>query len=82
MAHSSAMENPRDLAFVLALACLIAGASVAAKRLRIAAPIVLLVVGMAVGFLPGLPRVPLDPDVTLMVLLLPPIVYGSGVGMS
>ena len=75
------MEDPRALAFVLALACLIAAASVAAKRLRIAAPIVLLVVGMAVGFLPGLPRVPLDPDVTLMVLL-PPILYGSGVGMS
>lgn len=75
------MEDPRALAFVLALACLIAAASVAAKRLRIASPIVLLVAGMAVGFLPGLPRVPLDPDVTLMVLL-PPILYGSGVGMS
>jgi monovalent cation/hydrogen antiporter len=43
------MEDPRALAFVLALACLIAAASVAAKRLRIAAPIVLLVAGIAVG---------------------------------
>jgi len=47
------MENPRDLAFILALAFLIAEASVAAKRLRIAAPIVLLVAGMAIGFLPA-----------------------------
>ena len=53
----------------------------AAKRLRIASPIVLLVVGIAVGFAPGLPQVPLDPSVTLMILL-PPILYGSGVGMS
>ncbi|GEP60547.1 Na+/H+ antiporter [Reyranella soli] len=75
------MENPQNLAFVLALACLIAAASVAAKRLQLASPIVLLLAGAAVGFVPGLPRVPLDPDVALMILL-PPILYGSGVGMS
>ena len=81
VAHSGVMEDPRNLAFVLALACLIAAASVVAKRLRLASPIVLLVAGVAVGFVPGLPRVPLDPDVALMILL-PPVLYGSGVGMS
>src|SRR6186713_2902987 len=75
------MEEPQAFVLVLALACLIAVASVAAKRLSIAAPIVLLVAGTAVGFLPSLPRVPLDPELTLMILL-PPILYGAGVGMS
>ena len=80
-AHSGEMEEPQTLVLVVALACLIAVASVAAKRFSIAAPIVLLVAGTAVGFIPGLPRVPLDPELMLMVLL-PPILYGAGVGMS
>jgi CPA1 family monovalent cation:H+ antiporter len=75
------MEDFYGLAYVLALACLIAAASVAAKRLRIASPIVLLVASIIVGFVPGLPRVPLDPEQALMILL-PPILYGAGVGMS
>jgi len=75
------MEKAQSLVLILALACLIAGASVAAKRLSVAAPIVLLIAGTAVSFIPGLPHLPLDPELTLLILL-PPILYGAGVGMS
>jgi CPA1 family monovalent cation:H+ antiporter len=41
----------------------------------------MLVAGVALAFLPGLPPVTLDPDLVLL-LLLPPLLYFSGVSMS
>src|SRR5262252_7377192 len=56
-------------------------ATVAAQRLRVAAPILMLVAGAAIAFVPGIPQIALDPELVL-VLLLPPLLYSSGVGMS
>jgi CPA1 family monovalent cation:H+ antiporter len=67
--------------YALVLALLIAGLSVVARRLRFASPLLMLVVGAAIGFIPGMPSVLLDPDVVLLTLL-PPLLYSSGVGMS
>lgn len=67
--------------YALVLALLIAGLSVAARRLRFASPLLMLVVGAVIAFLPGMPSVMLDPDVVLLSLL-PPLLYSSGVGMS
>ncbi len=69
------------LATYLILALLVAMLSVAVRRLKIASPILMLVAGGALAFAPGAPDVPLDPDFVLMVLL-PPLLYSSGVGMS
>jgi monovalent cation/hydrogen antiporter len=44
---------------------------------KIPAPIVLVVGGLAVAFLPGLPHVELDPD-TIFLVFLPPLVYAAG----
>lgn len=55
VAHLGEMQEPQALVLVLALARLIAVAGVAAKRLSIAAPIVLIVAGTAVSFIPNLP---------------------------
>src|SRR5450432_3599267 len=41
----------------------------------------MLLVGAALAFVPGVPPVRLDPDVVFLVLL-PPLLYSSGVGMS
>ncbi len=41
----------------------------------------LVLVGLALGFMPFMPRVALRPDLVLS-LLLPPLLYTSGVGMS
>jgi CPA1 family monovalent cation:H+ antiporter len=53
----------------------------AARRLGIPAPIVLVVCGLLVGLIPGLPRVDLDPDLIFFVFL-PPLVYGAGFNSS
>ena len=74
MPHSS-------LEYALALALIIAGLSVAARRLRFASPLLMLVVGVVLAFIPGLPALVLDPDLVLLALL-PPLLYSSGVNMS
>jgi CPA1 family monovalent cation:H+ antiporter len=41
----------------------------------------MLIAGAAIAFIPGIPQVALDPQLVL-VLLLPPLLYSSGVNMS
>src|SRR5499427_2460317 len=69
------------LSLVVILCATVAALSVAAQRLRVAAPILMLVAGAAIAFVPGIPQVALDPELILL-LLLPPLLYWSGVGMS
>lgn len=45
-----------------------------ARRLTIAYPIVLLLAGLTLGFVPFMPRIRLDPDLVL-VIFLPPLLY-------
>ena len=70
-----------QLLIVLVLGLLVAGLSVAARRLRIATPILMLLAGGLLAFIPNLPQISIDPDLVLLVLL-PPLLYSSGVGMS
>lgn len=65
----------------LVLASAVALLSVASRRLGIASPIALLVAGTAFAFVPGAPKLVLDPELVLLTLL-PPLLYSSGVGMS
>jgi Na+/H+ antiporter len=44
---------------------------------KVPAPIVLVLGGLAIAFVPGLPTVELDPDVIFLVFL-PPLVYAAG----
>ncbi len=55
--------------------------AVAARRLSVPHSILLVLAGLGLGFIPGMPRVELRPDLVLS-LLLPPLLYSSGVGMS
>jgi len=55
--------------------------SLAARRMRVPQSILLVVVGAALAFAPRFPAVRLNPDLVLL-LLLPPLLYFSGVGMS
>jgi Na+/H+ antiporter len=48
-----------------------------ARRIGVAYPILLVLGGLALGFLPGLPQIELEPDVVFL-LLLPPILFGAG----
>jgi CPA1 family monovalent cation:H+ antiporter len=68
----------QTLLFMLAV---LAAAAVAAKRLNLAPSIVLVVAGIGMALVPGLPDVRLAPEVVLMVML-PPLIYSAGVAMS
>ena len=80
-AETVRLMNLATLACALTLGLLIAGLSVAARRFRIPTPILLLVAGMALASLPGIPTLAVDPHLVLLGLL-PPLLYASGVGMS
>jgi monovalent cation/hydrogen antiporter len=68
----------QTLLFMLAV---LAAVAVAAKRLNIAPSILLVVAGLGMALIPGLPRVELAPEVVLLVML-PPLIYSAGVSMS
>src|SRR4051812_11284424 len=57
------------LAFVTALA-------VVARRIGQPYPILMVLGGLAIAFIPGLPRIQLDPDLVLL-LFLPPILFAA-----
>jgi CPA1 family monovalent cation:H+ antiporter len=44
---------------------------------KVPAPIVLVLGGLAIAFLPGLPEIELDPD-TIFLVFLPPLVFSAG----
>jgi Na+/H+ antiporter len=56
----------------------VAGLGALARRLSVPYPIVFVVGGALLGFVPGLPDVELDPEVVLVVFL-PPLLYGSSI---
>ncbi|MGH3099498.1 MAG: cation:proton antiporter, partial [Thermoleophilia bacterium] len=53
-----------------------AALAVLARVLRVPYPITLVVGGVAIGYLPGVPDVELDPDIVLLIFL-PPLLYGA-----
>jgi monovalent cation/hydrogen antiporter len=65
-----------DQLVLLALLVMLGVLLVAGPRLRIPYPILLVLGGLALGFVPGVPTLSLPPDVVL-VAVLPPLVYLS-----
>ena len=66
--------------FMILLAVL-AGTALLARRINIAPAILLLLAGIALAFVPGMPAVELPPNVVLLVVL-PPLIYSASVAMS
>jgi CPA1 family monovalent cation:H+ antiporter len=62
---------------LLALMVAVAGLSVLARLVRVPYPILLVLGGLVLGFLPGMPDVTLPPDLVL-VAFLPPLLYWAG----
>jgi NhaP-type Na+/H+ or K+/H+ antiporter len=56
----------------------VAGLSALARALSVPYPIVLVIGGAVLGFVPGLPEVRLNPEVVLVVFL-PPLLYGAAI---
>jgi len=78
MEASAITATMQTVGFMLAV---LAAVAVAAKRLNIAPTILLVVAGLGIALVPGLPRVTLAPEVVLLVIL-PPLIYSAGVAMS
>src|SRR5579872_3982828 len=68
----------QTLVLLLAVIALVA---VVAVRAKIPASILLVLTGVALALVPGLPTVELAPEFVLL-LVLPPLVYSSAVAMS
>ncbi|MER7835682.1 Na+/H+ antiporter [Streptomyces sp. NPDC096040] len=69
---------------VLPLLLLVAGSAAiagAARRTPVPAPLLLVAVGLAVSYIPGVPDYTLDPDIVLP-LVLPPLLYKEGTESS
>jgi monovalent cation/hydrogen antiporter len=66
-----------DIEFVLLLLLAAALLVRVAEVGRIPAPIVLVLGGLAIAFVPGLPEIDLDPEVVFLVFL-PPLVHAAG----
>jgi len=72
--------NPA-LPIAFALLAVTAFAALWAKRWRVPHAVLLVILGLCLGFVPGVPRLELRPDLVL-TLLLPPLLYRAGVNMS
>ena len=61
---------------VLLLLLFVAGFAALARKLRTPYPIVLVIAGLLLGFIPGIPSINLDPDLIFLVVL-PPLLYAA-----
>src|SRR6266516_3964547 len=68
------MSATISLLFVLLVAIVVL--VTLATRLRLPYPILLVLGGLLLGFVPGLPRIELNPEL-ILVLFLPPLIYSS-----
>ena len=72
------MESVALLAVVGVL--IVVGVSWVAPKIRVAAPIVLVVVGIVLSFIPGTPDFEIEPE-WILTVVLPPILYSAAVNV-
>src|SRR5476651_1907858 len=66
---------------ILFMVAVLAVVAVAARRMSISPSILLVVAGIGMALVPGLPKVELAPELVLL-FILPPLIYSAGVAMS
>lgn len=72
------MDSLQTFFVLLSISTLLVAAS---QRIKVAYPIVLVLAGAILGFIPGLTTIDLDPHL-LLVLVLPPILHYAAYGIS
>jgi NhaP-type Na+/H+ or K+/H+ antiporter len=65
----------------LILLAVVAGTALLARRTNIAPAILLLLSGVVLAFVPGMPLLELPPELVLL-MVLPPLIYSASVAMS
>src|SRR5262249_46973121 len=78
-AKPSAMEAKFQIFLILLV--VLAGTALLARRISVAPAILLLLAGIALAFVPGMPILELPPELVLL-LVLPPLIYSASVAMS
>ncbi len=68
-------------ALFLLLLIFVAMFAALARRLKIPYPIVLVIAGLLLGFVPGMPRISLNPDIVFLVFL-PPLLHAAAWTLS
>src|ERR1700751_4973436 len=66
---------------ILLLLAVLVIAALVARQLKTAESILLVVAGIELALIPGLPRIELAPELVLLGIL-PPLIYSAGVAMS
>ncbi|TDO20698.1 Na+/H+ antiporter [Pedobacter duraquae] len=72
------MENYSVVIFILAV---MIGLSAIADKIKLPYPVLLIIAGMAVGFIPDLPAVTLNPEIVFLIFL-PPLLYDAAFNIS
>ena len=72
------MQNYGIVLFILAV---MIGLSAIADKLRTPYPILLIVAGIGIGFIPNLPNIVLDPDIVFLIFL-PPLLYDAAFNIN
>jgi Na+/H+ antiporter len=75
-ARLAAMQNLHQLEIIILLLAVVLLLTTVAQRLLMPYPILLVIGGLALGLIPGLPVVRLDPDLVFLVFL-PPILWAA-----
>jgi CPA1 family monovalent cation:H+ antiporter len=70
-----------EIETIFVLLAAVAALATLANRIRVPYPILLVLGGLVLGFVPGLPRIELAPDVVFL-LFLPPLLYVSAIFTS
>jgi len=72
------MENYSIVLFIMAL---MIGLSAIAGKIKIPYPILLVSAGIAIGFIPGMPEITLNPEIVFLIFL-PPLLYDAAFNIS
>ncbi len=70
------MESLYELEIIVVLLAVVLALTTLAHRLLVPYPILLVVGGVILGVVPGMPRIQLNPDLVFLVFL-PPILWGA-----
>jgi Na+/H+ antiporter len=72
------MENYSIVIFIMAVMIIL---SAFADKVRLPYPVLLITAGIAIGFVPAIPAIELDPDVVFLIFL-PPLLYDAAFNIS
>lgn len=71
----------KNYTIILVMMSLMIGVSGLADKIKISAPVLLLMVGIIIGFTPAVPPIELNPEI-VMLLFLPPLLYDAAFNIS